>query len=70
MDQPRAKLGLSTKGTVDQRHHGADILAEIGQCLGSIRQDARIVASHFQGSPGEIDALETVCLRIFAPTVP
>jgi hypothetical protein len=57
------------QGAVDQRHHRADVLPEIGQRLGGICQDARVVAGHFQGSPGEIGALQTVHLRIFAPTV-
>ena len=63
------EVRVERQGTVDQRHHGADVLAEIGQREGGIRQDARVVAGHFQGSPGEIDALQTVRLRIFAPTV-
>ena len=37
--------------------------------MGGIREDARVVAGHFQGPPGEIDALPTVRLRIFAPAV-
>src|SRR5271170_7224058 len=55
--------------TVDQRHHGADVLAEIGQRLSGIRQDPWVIASYFESSPGEIGALQTVRLRIFAPTV-
>jgi hypothetical protein len=52
--------------TIDQRHHRAEILGEIGRRVGGIRQDAGIVAGQFEGSPGEIDALATVYLRIFA----
>src|SRR5712664_3946155 len=55
--------------TIDQVHHGADVLAEISQRLCGIRQYARIVAGHFQGSPREIGALQTVRLRIFAPSL-
>ena len=63
------EVRVERQGAIDQRHHGADVLAEIGQREGGIRQDARIVAGHFQGSPCEIGALQTVRLRIFAPTV-
>ena len=55
--------------TVDQRDHRADVLAEIGQREGGIRQDARVVAGHFEGPPGEIDALQTVRSGVFAPAV-
>src|SRR5437762_296694 len=54
---------------VNQRHHGADVLAESSQRKGDIRQDDRVVAGHLQGSPGEIGALHAVRRRIFAPTV-
>ena len=50
------EIRVEREGTIDQCHHGADILAKIGQRLGGIRQDARVVARHFQGSPGEINA--------------
>ena len=65
MYQPRAKFGLSARARSTNADHGADVLAEIGQREGGIRQDARVVAGHFQGSPGEIGALPTVRLRIF-----
>jgi hypothetical protein len=54
---------------LDQRNHGADVLAEIGEREGGIRQNARVVTGHFQGSPGEIGTLETVCVRVFASIV-
>src|SRR6516165_722632 len=42
-DVPAAGVArVECQRAVDQPHHSADILAEIGQCLGSIRQDARI----------------------------
>jgi hypothetical protein len=47
---------IQRQGLVNQRHHGADVLAEIGQREGGIRQDAPIVAGYFQGSPREIGA--------------
>ena len=68
MCQPR-KIRVEREGAVDQRHHRADIFAEIGQRLCGIRQDARIIASYFEGAPGEICALQTVRLRMFAATV-
>src|SRR5215469_730152 len=60
---------VERQGAVDQRYHGTDILAEIGQRVGGIRPDAWIVAGHHQGSPSEIYALQTICLRVFAPIV-
>src|SRR5215472_2870012 len=60
---------VERQGTVDQRYHGTDILAEIGQRVGGIRQDAWIVTGHHQGWPGEIYALRTICLRVLAPIV-
>src|SRR5215470_14134504 len=69
-DVPGArKIRVEREGAVDQCHHGADVLTKIGQRLGSIRQDARVVTRHFEGSPGEINALQTVRLRIAAATV-
>src|SRR5215813_5164583 len=69
-DSPAAREArVECQRSVDQRHHRADILVEIGQRLGGIGQDARVVAGHLQGSPGEIGALEAVRCRIFAPTV-
>jgi hypothetical protein len=37
--------------------------------VGGFGQDDRVVAGDFQGSPGEIGTLKTICLPIFAPTV-
>ena len=54
---------------LNQGHHGADILAEIGQRVGGVRQNGRIVSGHFEGSPRKIGALQAVRLRILAPTV-
>jgi hypothetical protein len=69
-DVPGAReIRVEREGTVDQCHHGADVLAKIGQRLGSIREDARVVARHFEGSPGEINTLQTVRRRIVAATV-
>ena len=68
MCQPR-KIRVEREGAVDQRHHRADVLAVIGQRIGGIGQDAWVAPGHFQGSPGEIGALQTVHLWIFAPTV-
>ena len=68
MCQPR-KIRVEREGAVDQRHHRADIFAEIGQRLCGIRQDARIVAGHFQCLPCELGPLQAVRLPIFAPIV-
>src|SRR5271168_2652071 len=58
------------ESTINQRHHSADVLSEIAQREGGIRRDARIVPGHFQGSPGEIGAFETIrCRIVIAPTV-
>ena len=57
-DVPAArKIRVEHERAVHQRYHGADIFAEIGQRLRGIRQDARIVAGHFQRAPCEIGAL-------------
>ena len=40
MCQPRAKLGLSARARSTSADHRADVLAEIGQREGGIRQDA------------------------------
>ena len=64
-DEPATcKIRVEGQGAVHQRHHRADVLAEVSQRLGGIRQDARVVAGHFQCSPGKIDALRTVRLPI------
>ena len=69
-DVPAARgTRVERQCTIDQRHHGADVLAEIGQREGGIRQDARVIAGHLQRSPCEINALQTIRLRIFAASV-
>src|SRR5207248_5320551 len=69
-DNPTARVvRVDGQRTVNQRHHGADVLAEIGQRLSGMRQDAGVVAGHFQGSPCEINALENVCFPVFATIV-
>ena len=60
---------VERESTIDQRHHGADVLAEIGQRKSGVYQGERIVARDFECSPGKIDALQTVRRRIFAPIV-
>jgi hypothetical protein len=61
---------VELQGAVNQHYHGPDVLAEISQRKSGIHQDARVIAGHLQGSPGEIGALPTVGHRFFAPTVP
>jgi len=69
-DKPAAReIRVECQRTIGQRHHGADVLAEIGQRLGGVREGARVVASHFQGSPREIGALQSVRPPVFAPVV-
>src|SRR5205814_1823796 len=69
-DEPAARVvRVECQCAVNQRHHGADVLAERGQRIGGICQDPWVVAGLLQGSPGEIGALQTVRRRIFAPTV-
>src|SRR5438046_2724201 len=69
-DVPAAReIRVQRKRTVEQRHHGAYVLAKIGQCLGGVRQDGRVVAGYLQRSPSEIGALQAIRRRIFAPTV-
>src|SRR4051812_6161575 len=69
-DQPAPRVvRVEGQGTINQRRHGADVLAEISQRESSIRQGARVIAGHLKGSFGEIGALQAVRLRIFAPTV-
>jgi hypothetical protein len=69
-DQPAPReVRVERQRTISQRRHGPDVLAEISQREGGIRQSPRIIAGQLQGSFGEIDTLQTVRLRIFAPTV-
>ncbi len=56
------------QGAVDQRHHGADILAEIGQNKGGVGQDARVVPRHLERLPGKIDRFAGG-LRLFGPAL-
>src|SRR5215472_16442629 len=69
-DVPAAcKIRVERESAVNQRRHGVDILAEIGKRMGCIGQDARIIAGHFEGLPGELAALRTVRLSIFTAIV-
>jgi len=54
---------------INQRHHGADILAEIGQRLRGIGESDRIFSGHLEGSSGKIGTLQTVRRRIITATV-
>src|SRR5205807_708322 len=44
-------------------------LAEIGQRERGIHQNSWIIAGDFEGSPCEIDTLQTVRHRLFAPAI-
>src|SRR5205085_12523436 len=67
---PAARITwVQREGTVGQRHHGADVLAEISQRESGIRQDGRVVAGHFQCPPREIGTPQAVCRPIFAAII-
>src|SRR5947209_3972935 len=69
-EEPAAcETRVQLQGPIDQRRRGADVLAEIGEHMGGIREDARIVAGHLQGPPGKIDALAAVRLGILARAI-
>ena len=69
-DVPAAReAGVERQSTVDQRHHGTEILAEIAQRKGGIGDGAGIVTGYLQSPTGEIDALATVRRWIIAPGV-
>jgi hypothetical protein len=57
------RIALMRQSAIDQGHHGVDVFPEIGQSDSSIRPNFCIVAGYFQGSPGEIGTLQTVCGR-------
>jgi hypothetical protein len=63
------EIRVEGEGTVNQRHHRADILAEIRQRFCGIRQDPGAVAGNFQSSPREIGAFQTIRIAIVAPIV-
>src|ERR1700746_1087139 len=69
-DVPVAReIRVERERAIDQRHHRADILAEMRQREGRVRQDAWILAANFQCSPCEIGALQPVSLGVVAPAV-
>jgi hypothetical protein len=43
------EIRVQSEGAVDQRHHGAHILAEKGKHLRGVRQDARVVTGDRKG---------------------
>src|SRR5271167_623988 len=60
---------IEQEGAVYQPDHGADVLAEIGQRLSGIREGARIVAGHFERTPGVIDRSPSVRGAIIASAI-
>jgi len=60
------EIRVQSEGTVDQRYHGADILADIRQGESGINNSARIVTPHLQGLPGEAGVLAAVPLGVGA----
>ena len=70
IDMPATRvIRVQRERTINQRYRRVNVLAEVGQCVSGTDQDARIIVGHFQGSPGEIDALQTVRRRIFTPAL-
>src|SRR6516165_5843255 len=57
------------QGAVDQRDHGANILAEIGEYESGVGQDARVVRRHLERPPREIDARTAGSIWPFSPTL-
>jgi hypothetical protein len=53
--------------TVDQPHHGGDILAEIRQRESGVGKNARIVVHLLERLPSKIAGLAAGCLRVFGP---
>ena len=69
-DVPAAReIWIEGQSTVNQCHHGPDVLAEIGKREGGIRQNPWIITSHFKGPSREADAFPTIHLPVFTPTV-
>src|ERR1044071_7533657 len=54
---------------VNQGNHATDVLTEIAQRKGAIREDARIIAGRLQGSPREINPFLAIRLPIVAPVI-
>ena len=69
MYQPRAIARVERQRTIDQRYHGADVLAEISQHEGRVGQDARVVLAPLRAPAGQDRCLSTVRLRVFGPAV-
>src|SRR5271166_7140004 len=59
---PSSEAGVERQRMIDQRYHGADVLAEIRQRLGGICKNARIVASDLQGAAGKVGPFAAVRL--------
>ena len=63
MYQPRAKLGLSASARSTNAIMAPMSSPKCASARAAFAEDARIVAGHLQGSPGEIGALPAVRLR-------
>src|SRR5262249_933712 len=63
------KIRVEREGTIDQRYHCVDVLAEIGQGESGIDNNVRIVTGDFQGSLREIDSLAAVPLGVGARAI-
>jgi len=55
MYQPRAKLGLKSESSIDQRDHRIEVFAENGERHGRVGQNARIVPRRLDRAASEVD---------------
>ena len=68
MCQPRV-VRVERQSTLNQRHHDAEVLAEIGQHKAGIGKYGGIIPCHLQGPLCEVDAFAAVRLQILAETI-
>src|SRR5215469_2899358 len=54
---------------VHQSDHGADVLAELSEQVGSIGEHARVTRCHLERLPSKLDSLAAVLLRLLGPAV-
>ena len=57
-DLPASReTGVEPQGAVDQRQHGADVLAEEGERNRGVHQHSRVIAGYLQRAPRKVSAL-------------
>src|SRR6516164_3954791 len=64
-----SKARIEGETTVDQRDGGIDVLAEVAENEGRDGENVSVVRAYLKGSPGEIDALAPIPLRVFGPAI-